>query len=198
MTRRVLLLALVALAGVRRAHADATGDAVAFIEKLLHDLTTIVNGPGTSAEKQAPLEQVVDSSVDLNGVARFCLGRYWRIATEAQQREYVTLFHRVLVFDITSKVGEYKGVSFTMGRTTARDEGVAVSTVLSLPGYAPSKVDWLVSTSSGSPKLVDVVAEGVSLRLTQRADYAAYLDRNNNKVQALIDAMRQQAEHPQG
>jgi phospholipid transport system substrate-binding protein len=38
-----------------------------------------------------------------------------------------------------------------------------------------------------------VVAEGTSLRLTQRSDYASYLSRNNNNVQALIDAMRQQA-----
>ncbi len=28
---------------------------------------------------------------------------------------------------------------------------------------------------SGSPKIVDVIAEGTSLRLTQRSDYASYL-----------------------
>jgi phospholipid transport system substrate-binding protein len=54
-------------------------------------------------------------------------------------------------------------------------------------------VDWLVSTESGSPKITDLIAEGTSLRLTQRSDYSAFLARNNNSVQALIDALKQQA-----
>jgi phospholipid transport system substrate-binding protein len=54
-------------------------------------------------------------------------------------------------------------------------------------------VDWLVSNDSGSPRIIDVIAEGTSLRLTQRNDYTAYLGRNNNQVQALVDALRKQA-----
>ena len=42
------------------------------------------------------------------------------------------------------------------------------------------------------PKVIDVVAEGISLRLTQRNDYAAVLSRSNNDVGALVAAMRQQ------
>jgi phospholipid transport system substrate-binding protein len=42
-------------------------------------------------------------------------------------------------------------------------------------------------------KIIDVIAEGTSLRLTQRSDYSSFLARNSNNVQALIDAMRQQA-----
>jgi phospholipid transport system substrate-binding protein len=45
---------------------------------------------------------------------------------------------------------------------------------------------------ANAPKIIDVIAEGTSLRLTQRQDYASYLTRNNNSVDALIDAMRQQ------
>ena len=64
------------------------------------------------------------------------------------------------------------------------------------PGNPPAKVDWLVSAETGGPKIVDVIAEGTSLRLTQRSDYSAYLAHNNNSVQALIDALRQQASQP--
>jgi phospholipid transport system substrate-binding protein len=39
-----------------------------------------------------------------------------------------------------------------------------------------------------------VLAEGTSLRLTQRSDYASYLSHNNYDINALITAMRQQAE----
>jgi phospholipid transport system substrate-binding protein len=37
-----------------------------------------------------------------------------------------------------------------------------------------------------------VVAEGTSLRLTQRQDYASYLTHNNNNIDALIAAMKNQ------
>jgi phospholipid transport system substrate-binding protein len=201
-TRRTLLASLAALAvapvGTRHARADNADAAGAFIDKLLHDLTTIVNAPGPIGEKRAALEKIVDATVDVTAVARFCLGRFWRMATDAQRREYTDLFHRVLVISVTGKVGDYKGVSFTVGRSTPRDDEIGVATVVTRPGNVPNKVEWLVSTAGGSPKIVDVIAEGVSLRLTQREDYAAYLARNNNNVQALIDAMRQQAEIPRG
>ena len=65
--------------------------------------------------------------------------------------------------------------------------------VVNRPNNPPAKVDWVISMGSGGPKIVDVVAEGTSLRLTQRSDYASYITRNGNNVQALIDAMKQQA-----
>lgn len=201
-TRRTLLTALITFAalpaGTRWARAASADVAAAFIDKLLHDLTGVVNGSGSIEDKRAALVKVIDSTVDLTSVARFCLGRFWRTATAAQRRDYTDLFHRVLVTGITAKVGEYQGVSFTVGRSTPRDDDVVVATVVNRPGNAPNKVEWLVSMAGGSPKLIDVIAEGVSLRMTQRDDYAAYLARNNNDVQALIDAMRQQTLNRQG
>ncbi len=200
--RRTLLTALAILAatpiGARHGRADTAGDAAAFIDKLLHDLTTVVNGAGSVEEKRAALEKIIDSTVDLTAVARFCLGRFWRTATAAQRRDYTDLFHHVLVTDITGKVGDYQGVSFTVGRNTPRDDDVVIATVVNRPGNAPNKVEWLVSVAGGSPKLIDVITEGVSLRLTQRDDYASYLSRNNNNIQSLIDAMRQQTDNRQG
>jgi phospholipid transport system substrate-binding protein len=147
-------------------------------------------------DKQAALEKIIDRVVDVPEVAKFCLGRFWRTATPQQQRDYIETFHRVLVQNITSKVGEYQGVSFTAERSQAREEDVVVITTVIRPGNAPNRVDWLISNASGGPRVIDVIAEGTSLRLTQRSDYAAYLARNNNSVQALIDAMREQAKQP--
>ncbi len=60
------------------------------------------------------------------------------------------------------------------------------------PNSAPTNVRWVVSTATGTPKIVDVVAEGTSLRLTQRSDYASYMSRNGNNVDALLAAMKRQ------
>ena len=49
-----------------------------------------------------------------------------------------------------------------------------------------------MSEVGGQLKVVDVIAEGASLRLTQRSEYSSVIQRNGGQVSALLDAMRQQ------
>ena len=90
------------------------------------------------------------------------------------------------------KLGEYKGVGFTMGRARADGENDVVSTTVERPNNPPTAVDWVIADVNAKPRIIDVVAEGTSLRLTQRQDYASYLLHNNNNVDALISAMKNQ------
>jgi len=178
---------------VRPVHAQsADGHANAFVKSVGDKLVAVVNSSDSVNEKRSKLTAIIDGAVDVDGVARFCLGRFWRNASANQQQQYTELFHQVLVQNITVKLGEYRGVSFTMGRTRQHDENAAVSTVVERPYHPPTNVDWIIANPAGNPKIVDVIAEGTSLRLTQRQDYASYLSRNNNSIDALINAMRQQ------
>jgi phospholipid transport system substrate-binding protein len=52
----------------------------------------------------------------------------------------------------------------------------------------------VVADENGTPKIIDVIAEGTSLRLTQRSDYASFLAHNGGNIDALIAALREQAE----
>lgn len=196
MLKRRLLFSLPLLAAVAGrggvAHADPLDQAGSFIQQAGDQLTAIINGSAPLAARQAQLQEIVNRVVDVDNVARFCLGRFWRIATPEQQAAYLSLFHRVLMTSITSKIGEYQGVSVVLGKPLAREGDVLVNTTINRPGNPSSRVDWLVSSDSGSPKIVDVIAEGVSMRQTQRSDYLSYLSQHGNNVQALIDAMKQQ------
>jgi len=174
--------------------ARADQQASALVKNTGDRLVAVVNGPGTVAEKKPKLREIVEAAVDVEGVGRFALGRFWRIATPDQQKQYMALFHDVLLNSITAKVGEYRGVSFTMGEAQQRDDGVHVMTVVVRPNNPPADVAWVVTNGPSGRKIVDVIAEGTSMRLTQRSDYSSYLSRHNSSVQALIDAMRQQVE----
>jgi phospholipid transport system substrate-binding protein len=101
------------------------------------------------------------------------------------------LFHQVLVSNIMAKLGEYQGVKFTVGRSRRQDEDEIVSSVVERPNNPPTNVDWAISDPDSSPKIIDVIAEGTSFRLTQRSDYASFLA--HNSVDALINALQQQA-----
>lgn len=62
------------------------------------------------------------------------------------------------------------------------------------PNNPPTTVQWLVENATTNPKIIDVIAEGTSLRVTQREDYASFLTHNGNSITALLDAMRKQVE----
>jgi phospholipid transport system substrate-binding protein len=199
LTRRHVFSSAAAIAAAlaaRPALADATDQAMAFMEKTSRNLVAVVNGSGDLAAKKSGLAAIIDQTVDVQGVARFCLGRFWNTATAEQRKDYLELFHHVMLTNITSKLGEYQGVTVALGRAMPREGETVVTSVVTRPNNAPSKVDWLIGDVGGVQKIVDVIAEGTSLRLTQRSDYASYLAHNNNNVQALIDAMRQQASQP--
>jgi phospholipid transport system substrate-binding protein len=177
------------------AYAQAGGDrATAFVKATGDKLIGVVNGPGSTQQKRQMLTQIIDGAVDVDGVARFCLGRFWRTASPDQQKRYLEVFHEVLVSNITAKLGEYQGVKLTVGRTVPDGENTKVATVVERPSNPPTDVQWVIANSGADPKIVDVVAEGTSLRLTQRSDYASYLAHNNGNIDALISAMRQQVE----
>lgn len=184
--------ATVLLTATGPAWAESPEKASAFIKATGDRLVAVVNGPGTSASKRAEMTRILNDAVDVDGIAKFCLGRYWRTATPQQQQEFVRLFHEVLVTNITAKLGEYQGVSFTMGKARNQGEEDVVSTTVTRPNNPPTAVDWIIAQIGSQPRIIDVVAEGTSLRLTQRQDYASYLMHNNNNVDALISAMKNQ------
>ena len=189
-------MAGVALAGsgllLPRAYAQAVERASAFMQQTGDRLAAIVNGGQSAADKRAAITQILNAAVDVDAIARFCLGRFWRTATPDQQQRYLAAFHEVLVTNISARLGQYQGVKLTVQHGREQDNQALVTTVVQRPNNPPTSVDWVIDNPATAPRIVDVVAEGTSLRLTQRQDYASYLARNNNDVNALINAMRRQ------
>ncbi len=198
LTRRTAMTAIgatVLLVGspgtVRRAWAQVGERAVTFVKSTSDRLVAIVNSPNSPQEKRRRLQAVIDSTVDVDDIARFCLGRFWQIATPDQRQQYMTLFHDLLLTEIAGHFGEYQGVSVTMGLARASADTEIVITIVERPNSPPTQVDWVVATNTGSPKIVDLLAEGTSLRLTQAADFTAYLARHQYNIHELVEGMRQ-------
>lgn len=196
LTRRIFLTLSAASAALLIAGPPAwaqAGDATGFVRQLGDELVAVVNGPGSVAEKRRRLDPLIEQSVDIDAIGRFCLGRFWNTATPQQRQEFQSLFHQVMLTNIAGKLGDFQGVRFAMTTTSQREGGTFVGTTISRPNQQPNNVQWVVSNASGRPRIIDVIAEGTSLRLTQRSDYAAFLSRNGSNVDALLDAMRRQA-----
>lgn len=172
----------------------AEAGSAAFIRQSGNELATLAGSAKTPAGRHH-LAAFIDRVVDVDAVARFCLGRFWRRATAVERQQYEAAFGRVLVNSVIARLGNYQGgtARVVISRPVQEADGIHVATTVMQPNDPPARVTWVVSMATGSPKIVDVVAEGMSLRLTQRSDYASFLSHHNDDVGALIAALRQQA-----
>src|SRR5690348_17327562 len=125
-----LLPGLPLLARSAAAQGAAATKAADFVKQTGDKLVAVVNGPGSPQSKRPTLTGIIEQAVDVDGVAQFCLGRFWRVATPEQKKRYIDLFHQVLVTNITGKLGEYQGVRLELGRSQLQDDTAKVATVV--------------------------------------------------------------------
>ena len=194
-SRRFLLAGLAGLASTpaRAQQMDITR-ATAFVDRAGQDLVNAINDPRLNqTQRRDRVASILRNAIDIEGTGRFILGRYVRQASPAELQDYLKLFDEIIIRNLSARFGEYRGVKFSLGRSQQRtEEDALVSTLIERPNNPSFTLDWRVADINGQPKVVDVIAEGTSLRLTTRSEYAAVIQRNSGRVASLLEAMRGQ------
>lgn len=161
-----------------------------FVSSFGGQLAHILNANTSTDKKYEELLPLLRKNVDIAGIGRYVLGRYWRVATPEQQKEYLKLFERVLLNAVTNQMGHYQDVSLQLLGSVPTPAGEKVSLIVRRPHQPDITLTTMVAGTP--PKVVDLYGEGASMRMTQRSDYTAFLTRNGGKVQVMIDALRHQ------
>jgi len=183
---------LLAVANAARAQPVPADAAKSFIDQSGQKLVAIVNGSGTEPQKADQLRQLVDQIVAVDQVGDYVLGRYINVVTPQQHQQYLALFHQLLSYNITYQIKAYQGVTFTVNGASTMGNDTIVDTTVARPGQNPADVGWAVDEVNGSPKIVDVIVAGTSLRITERNDYASVVTSNGGQISALLTAMQNQ------
>ena len=175
------------------AHSESldTGEATELIEQLgTETLGLLTDKEMARDEQQREVRRLLKKGFAVNTISRFVLGRYWRVSTETQQTEYQTLFVEYVIDYLVANLGRYSGQTFqVVGERTDGPRGAIVESRVNSPDGAPVTVHWRVRGTSNGPKIVDVVVEGVSLALTQRAEFASVIQRKGGSVDGLIEEL---------
>lgn len=187
---------LTTLGPIAAAQSDQSVAAASFIRQAGNELATLVSAAAASEAERPRLQAFLDRVVDVDGVARFCLGRYWAAASGSEQHVYLAVFHRVLLRNVVSWLGSHEQGSarVTIERPIADGQDINVPTVVEQDGEPPAHVAWLVTMSQGVPKIIDTVVEGVSMRLTVRNDYTSFIAHNGGDIEVLIRGLERQTE----
>jgi phospholipid transport system substrate-binding protein len=194
MKRRWMLIGgcILALARVLPPPPAAAADPAAVITSLGNEALRVLDKNVDPNLRVARFRELFRRDFDVPGIARFVLGHYWRLATPAQQQEYVTLFTDYIALVYADRLAEYAGATLRVTGSRPAPDGELVSTeIIRAAGQAPAHLDWLLTPQNGTYKITDVIVDGVSMAVTQRSEFASVIQRNGGQVQGLITALRQ-------
>lgn len=172
----------------------AVAEAKDFIQDMADRGISFLGDQNLSHEQRtSEFRKLLESSFDMGTIARFALGRYWRTASAAQQKEYLKLFHEMIVRVYSQRFSEYEGQELVVrgGRKDGTQDVIVHSAIV--PDNGPEvSVDWRVRNKDGRRRVIDVVVEGVSMAVTQRSDFASVIQRGGGDLEVLIEHLRQQ------
>jgi phospholipid transport system substrate-binding protein len=140
------------------------------------------------AGKLAPL---IPEYFDVSFMARKSVGRYWKEASEEDQRRFLETFTRFMVANYAGQFDGYSGQTFeTLGAEPARMETVVVKSVLVDPKGDNVELNYRMRELNGVWKIVDIYLDGtVSELALRRSEFSSIVKRENfDGLIAAIDA----------
>lgn len=173
----------------------STGDAENFINNLANRVINIVKNQAISdKEKESTLNGIFVQTVDTKWIARFAMGRYWRSISTQDQQQYLNLFKAYLTSIYVPNFRKYTSNKVTVlgSKATGDHEYLVQTSLTDAQKTMDLKIDYRLMQDPQNPKnfvIFDIVAEGVSLITTQRADITSIM--SDSGFNSLVDLLKQ-------
>ena len=169
------------------------GEVEAFIRDTADRVFTSYAGDITDERRKKVFREALTGSFGLKTIARFTLGRYWRVASSNQRKEYRRLFEDFLVLAYANRFRDLGGVKLrvTSVRMINKRDQLVLSEVDSGGGRPPIRIGWRVRETRHGLRIVDVIVDGISMSVTQRDQFAAVIRSSRGKVDGLLEMLRE-------
>lgn len=191
--RRALFLALAGLwlaVSVGAGPARAEGSAAKFV-RLLGETAVRELAPNdiTEQQRETRFRELLHEKFDVPRITRFALGRYARRATKEELKKFAALYEDLAVLTYAHMFATYAGQGFTVKKELGApgDKYLMVVSEVSKPdGSLGARLDWQVLVRKSNFAVVDIRVEGVSMAITQRDDFTAFLDKNGGDMPTFL------------
>ena len=195
-SRALGALLVCALCVAAAPRTEAAADASAFVADLGTQALQALGRSVPPEQRAARFRELFEHDFDLPQIARFVLGPQGRRLEPQQQKQFLGLFREFLVQSYSNRLAQYAGETFRVtGAQRVGDDTVVASEVGGKSGK-PVKIDWRVINRDGHFLIVDVAVDGVSMKVTQRNDFADIIRRNGGNAASLLAVLHQQLDHP--
>jgi len=192
------LIAFILMVLLPALNAYALDGAVAenFVKKVTKQgIEEIINSDVSLEQKDERFEKLFNQYLDVEYIGKFVLGRYWKTASQTQRNEFIKVYRDFNTKTWSKRFDEFKGKHFDFhGTSPSNSEGqVFVNTTVDMDNAAPAKVVFRVKETNADLKIVDIIIENVSLAITARNEYTAYIKKAPNGLDDLIKDLKQKS-----
>ncbi len=169
----------------------ASDEPAQFVKALGERAIALLTSEGSTPEgRKQQYRKLLDEGFAVNTIGRFVLGPYWRAATREERDEYLVLFRDFVLDTYSQRLDGYAGETFDVIKSQPLDErDTMVSTEIRGSEGPAIRVDYRVRSQEGIHKIVDVLVEGISLVVTQRAEFASVINREG--FEGLLERLRE-------
>jgi phospholipid transport system substrate-binding protein len=131
----------------------------------------------TFDERKIRFRKLFIEGFDLGVIARFVIGRQWRAASVTQRTAYLDLFPDYFVHIYSSRFSSFSGETVEIVGTQKSESGDSfVQIRVNSPAVRePLHLSFRVRKAESTYKVIDVVVEGISLLVTQRAEFTSVI-----------------------
>ena len=175
---------------------QAMEPAVQFINTLTDKIiTNVLTSQDSEEQKINYFRQEFTSALDLKSIGQFVLGRYWKMTDTAQRDAFLDAFMEFTTLTWADRFHMYNGqkIIFT-GTRNAEGKQLYVDSKIMNNG-TPVEVIWRVRQKGDTFKIIDIIVEGVSMAMSYRNEYTAFLQKNGGDVSKLTAELKTKAKN---
>ncbi|WP_157890227.1 MlaC/ttg2D family ABC transporter substrate-binding protein [Marinobacterium aestuarii] len=173
------------------------------VEKVTQDMVTLleegvdINNDASLNDAMARVEQRLDGLIDFDYIAQRVMGKFYRRANDAERAHFATVFKHTMVKTYTKALAGFEisrvEVAPQGPESPEPDKQVVTLNVYSGAGTRYSLVNYMLERD-GQWQLVNVILDGINLRLTFTNQFADLAERNNGNIQQVITSWESQVD----
>jgi len=187
MNRRGFMAALAATATLpSQVLALTSSQAKVLVDRVVADINKVIASGKSLNGMIRDFETIFKRYGDVRIIARSALGADSRRLSAAQERAYVSAFTGYISRKYGKRFNEFAGGRIEVNNARKVKSFYEVQSTAYLSGQSPFEVNFLVSDKSGKDLFFDMVIEGISLRLTEKSEIGAMLDKRRGDLNGLI------------
>ena len=161
-----------------------------FVENLGKEVVEKVSNVNLSeSERNVNFRELYLNSFDNYYISRFVLGRYWKSLDSNMRKQFVESFNDYIVATYAPKFKGWEGTFKAVDSLLENNYFNVKMDVLNKDGPT-LKLMWKIYLDKNKKfKILDVNIDGVSMLVTQRAEFMSVIKNNPKGVIGLIEAM---------
>ena len=190
LSRRTVLSmtsALVALTLAPLPTASAMTPHEAHVAKVANNVILLANSGRRGQALRKDVANLLRRNSDINGIARFALGRYRRKLPSTMKSKYNQAILNYVAGLFVDYADDFVGSGIKIKASRPNGKFILVDSAVSMSGGSKTPLRWRLRAKGNYKKIADINFRGIWLSLRLRDEIVKVLNRNQGDFAALID-----------